>query len=295
MFERRRVKHHIRALAGDHPLHARFVAHIGEDAGEREARKAAAHLQIDGIEVVFAVIQQPQVGRPGVRHLAHQLRADGAAGAGDQHALAGDHRRHGDAVEAFLRAAQQIGDGDGARLYVDIVGLHVGRRRHARKRVAGLFGPGQEIADLAAMHIGAHQHQFFRAPPAGVEFRQHAGEIFVAPQDIDALDHLADAIGAPRQHSHHMIALVPIALHRLDEMRGLGPGAHQQDRHARGRAADQPAQLAVLEHAVGEARPGQEHHQHQPARHQHRARQILEPVQGEAGGQIEQHDHAGGA
>ena len=73
------------------------------------ARRAALgvllpQLEVDLVEHVFAVIEQRQARRPEGRRLARQFAADGAAGAGDQHAPPLHQPRHAFAVERHLRA-----------------------------------------------------------------------------------------------------------------------------------------------------------------------------------------------
>ena len=124
------------------------VAHVGDDGAARQARKALADLEIDRVERELAVVEQRQLGRREGRHLAHQLAADRAAGAGDEDALAAHQPRHRVAVEHRLRPAEQVLERDRAQL--DLVGDPVAQLldlRHPGDAEAELVGGVDEAAD----------------------------------------------------------------------------------------------------------------------------------------------------
>ena len=68
----------------EHPVALLAVGEHRLDPGEVPLR---GHLAVDLEQVVLGVVEQDQQLRPHPRDLAHELGADRAAGAGDQHAL----------------------------------------------------------------------------------------------------------------------------------------------------------------------------------------------------------------
>ena len=91
---------------------ARLVADVGEHGLARQGRVTLGKRQIDLVEMEFRILDQGDLGRLEVGDLAHQLAADGAAGAGHHDALAGDERLHGRPVEHRLGPAEQVLDRD---------------------------------------------------------------------------------------------------------------------------------------------------------------------------------------
>src|SRR3546814_18066293 len=77
---------------------------------------ALRELEVDAVKVEFGIVANGQMSRAERRNLPRQLRADGAAGAGHQHAATLDQALHGRAIERRLRPSEQILDGDGANL-----------------------------------------------------------------------------------------------------------------------------------------------------------------------------------
>ena len=81
-------------------LHALAVAHVRDDRHAGDIRGEPGQLVVRVEDRVLAVPQQDEPGRLEPRELAAELAADRAAGAGDQHRLAGrqlaDLRQVGD-------------------------------------------------------------------------------------------------------------------------------------------------------------------------------------------------------
>ena len=84
------------------------LADIAERGHQLQFRVFLAQLVFDAEEVALGLVESDQAGRLEARHLAAELRADGARGAGDQHRTAGDRGLHLGLVQAYLLAAEQI-------------------------------------------------------------------------------------------------------------------------------------------------------------------------------------------
>src|SRR3546814_17060887 len=81
---------------------------------------ALRELEVDAVKVEFGIVANGQMSRAERRNLPRQLRADGAAGAGHQHAAPLDQALHGRAIEGRLRPSEQLHDDDGATLQVPL-------------------------------------------------------------------------------------------------------------------------------------------------------------------------------
>ena len=93
-----------------------LIAHIGDHGATRHGGMALAELEIDLPQRELAAVEQHDALRPEGCDLAGELRADRAAGAGDEHAPPLDEAGHAVAVERHLRPVEQILDRDGAEL-----------------------------------------------------------------------------------------------------------------------------------------------------------------------------------
>ncbi len=150
MLQRGGVEHQLGADLLEQAADARLVAHIGQHGAARHLGVLLAQFEVDLVEHVFAVIEQRQAGRAEGRDLPRQFAADGAAGAGDQHAPALHQPRHALAVERHLRAVEQILDRDRAQFDAPAFAA-AGRGQGGRRRGA---------ADRHAVAVGGVQQRF---------------------------------------------------------------------------------------------------------------------------------------
>ena len=114
---------HLDRIADDRLAQLRRVEHRAEHADDLRPRHLGPHgldelgdLVLDLVERDFGDIEQHDAARPLLQELAHQLGADGAAGAGDQDGLAARLARQEIGVGRNLVAAEQVVDLDGAQI-----------------------------------------------------------------------------------------------------------------------------------------------------------------------------------
>ena len=88
------------------------VAHVGDDRNRGDVGKPLGQLGQDVEDRVLAVPQQDDLGRLQPGELAAELAADRAAGAGDQHRLAGGQHAHLLEVGLDRLAPEQVLDLD---------------------------------------------------------------------------------------------------------------------------------------------------------------------------------------
>src|SRR5690606_24873420 len=90
--------------------HDVLVANVAEKGFDRGVRILLLDLAANLVEIEFADVEQAETRRLRRRDSARDLAADGAAGSGDQHALAGDQPRlRRWRQRAILRPAEQTG------------------------------------------------------------------------------------------------------------------------------------------------------------------------------------------
>ena len=97
------------------------VADIDECRNAWNLREVRPHLDVDGVEVVFAVIDQNQQGGMAPGNLPAQLGADRAAGAGDQDPSLVDQAVDRLPFQLDLRPRQQILDGDRPQIEATVI------------------------------------------------------------------------------------------------------------------------------------------------------------------------------
>ena len=272
MLQRRGVEHQLRRDLLEQAADAALVAHIGEDRAARHVRVGFAQLQVDLVEDVLAVIEQEQRARPEGRDLPRQLAADGAAGAGDEHAAALHQARHALAVERHLRAVQQLLDADFAELqarrgaFLQQVVAALGRRvergdggrathRHAVP-VRGVHQPLQR----QALHVPRGEHDQRRQAPVLPHRFQHRRDLVHGAEDGMAADAPPRLAGAHGEYADHAIAGRSLAGQRPDEQVRAVARADQQH-GLRLRAGVRPA--AAVVDARGHPRQAEQHGERQ--------------------------------
>ena len=132
---RRGVEHDLRPRAREHALAHGDIAAIAEHGIDQHVREFAAQFLLDAIEIEFGDFEHGQRFGAEPRDLPAQLRADRAAAAGDQHALAGEAGADRGPVELHGIAAEQILDRD----FLEIVEAHAAgddifQARHGAER-----------------------------------------------------------------------------------------------------------------------------------------------------------------
>src|SRR3546814_2895748 len=93
------MEHEIGLRFGEQAVDPLAVAHVADEGAARQLREALRELEVDAVKVEFGIVANGQMSRAERRNLPRQLRADGAAGAGHQHAATLDQALHGRAIE----------------------------------------------------------------------------------------------------------------------------------------------------------------------------------------------------
>ncbi len=190
-----------------HLEHAVALLAVGEHGLDPGEVPVSGHLTIDLEQVVLGVVEQHEQLRAHAGDLAHELGADRAAGAGDQHALVGEIGA--DAIEGHDDgiATEHVLDADLAQLTRELDAA-------AQELEHGRQGPHLDVTvaalgdDLAPQHAGRRgnrdHHLVGRA----------------------AVEHLSDLIGGPE----HLQALgLHAALSRVVVDEADRPGAEVRD------------------------------------------------------------------
>src|SRR5690606_10053187 len=297
-----------------------------DDAVVPDLGPVAVELSFERVDAVLAVAEEDQVGGVEAADLPHQLGADGAAGAGDHHALAAQVavdavgvELHGgpaeEVVDVYLADPPQV-DAPGQHLVHagdDLVGQVGTRPTHllddVAYLVAALGGDGDEhLVDLAlgdhllgVRHAAQHRHAGHALTHlAGVVVeerdRLHAG-LRVAQQ-------LAHDQGTGLAGSHHQHALAEVGAYDgglVVLVTVAGGRAYRRQQQERERAVEDGDRARDAGGRPADEQGERAHHRHERAQHGQAAQvaerdvapgllvQVQQPV-GE-GLQRERHDH----
>ena len=230
-----------------HPVLAHYGAqqHVVEhraEAGGYGQTRHLCQLVVHGVERELGVIEQHQLGRPLRSDLPAELAADRAAGAGDEHHLAGDVAGEERRVGRHRVAAEEVGHVDLAD--VGHVGLAVDQLVQPRQdlhRQAGSFHALNQASLLCRAGRGNGQHDLLDL--VAEDRLAEAGRLV----DGQAGNDLAVQIGAVVEEAHRRV--IGADLHRLCQLRPSATGAVDC------RAA---AVTAGLLHTAAEQRAGDE-------------------------------------
>ena len=284
------MEHQLRPLRGKDRHHPVTIADVAQDGSERHVGLALAQLEIDGVQVELAAVGQDQLARMPGRDLAGQLAADRAAGAGDQDTAAPDQLLDRGMVVRELRSAQQVlqrnrSRADGAVLGGVLQLGQPGQPGHSEAELARLLEQPALGRAVEQRRIG--EDQALHARPALMQARHDRRQIAQAAEHCRAMDVPAPELAGVVQDADHAVGHVRIGAAGANELlRGIA-GAHEQHREC-GRATGLRQQPVVAQHPIGKARAAQAHDQQTPLDEGHRARDEVEPVQGEGQGQKDQ-------
>ncbi len=103
-----RMEHHRREVGCQHMGHLPRVGDAADDRRNCGVGEALRKFLFHGVQGELAVFQQHDALRPVTRDLAAQFRADGPAGAGDQHHLLAQPFAQPRGVELHRVAAEQV-------------------------------------------------------------------------------------------------------------------------------------------------------------------------------------------
>ena len=231
----------------EHRAHPGLVADIGDQRLAMHLRVGLGELGVDLPQRVFAVVEQDQRLRPEGGDLAGELRADGAAGAGDDNAAALDQPRHALTVERHLGAVEQIVDHHRAQFQpapragvAGAGGAKRGGARHAAQRKAEAVGLVDQARQRRPAKVGRGDDDGGGQPVLRGEAVEHCRHVVDAAQDGVALDPPATLAGADGEQAGDLEALPAIlrqraqqqvqVFHRANQQQGggvarIGPGA----------------------------------------------------------------------
>ncbi len=102
------VENDLRLMQFENPRDPPRVADVGDQRNHFRSDPAVTQLAVDLEKIVFRLIEQDQPARTKFHGLPADFRADAAAGAGDQNALAGEEPLKLRGVEADGLSAQKI-------------------------------------------------------------------------------------------------------------------------------------------------------------------------------------------
>ncbi|MEJ2292310.1 MAG: hypothetical protein P8Y05_11435 [Deinococcales bacterium] len=205
MLVRGGVEHHLRPVGREHVIEPVAVLDGADDGPVAHLRPLAVELALQGVDAVLAVAEEDELGRLEAADLAHQLRADRAAGAGDHHTLALDVAEDGVGVELDRRSPEQVADvhvADAA--HVDLARQHL---VHVRD-------------DLVAQARRGVVDQVHHSPHAHAVGRRHRDEDLV---DL-ALAHDGTDVAQRAQHGHAGDAHALLVGGIVDEADGVHAG-----------------------------------------------------------------------
>ncbi len=185
----RGMEDHVRLVLADYLLDGRRVTDVTQDGIEDQVPKIAPQLEVDAVQRVFTVVDHDQFYRVQAGNLTAQLGTDGAAAAGDHHALAGQSFTNGLPVQRNRLPAQEVIDRHPLE--------HADPRRAVAEILQGRQGAELDFALLADFHDALHllvvgrghrdDHQF------DLEFGTDGG------QAVDAAKHRnAVHVGTPQ-------------------------------------------------------------------------------------------------
>ncbi len=151
----RGVKHDVGPIAREQLAHARLVFRIADDRTHGERRTTIRELLRDRIEGKLGELEKHQTRRREAGNLPAKLRADRAAGAGDEHGASIKEAMQPGFVERDGITAEQIVELDRSqRGHADAAGNDVGERGHRHHADAGLAAELDRTLALAVARFG---------------------------------------------------------------------------------------------------------------------------------------------
>ncbi len=267
---RRRVEHDLGPRGCEHAIDRDGVGDVAEHGVEDKIGMRAAQLLLDHVEIELADVEDGQRLGAETRDLAAQLRADRAAAAGDQHALAGEPRADRGPVELHRIAAEQVLDRDFLQFVeARAAGDDVFEARHGAERQVAALAQIDRAAHLRLVrgrhrddeHLGGRLARKLRQLVKRAEHR-HAVQAAAAQRCVVVEESDGRVAVVATQVAHERFARLARAEHE----------------HALARRARGEIEPAVLPVAVQESRRAEQHHEHERIHRQHRARHGLEAV-----------------
>jgi hypothetical protein len=285
VLERGGVEHDLGAALGEHPPDRLAVAQVGQDQLGALQHGRPAQGELHGVQGRLVPVEHHQLGRPEALELPAQLRADRAAGAGDEHPAAGQVAGDRVQVRLHLLPAQQVGDQgiadvpDGRRL----VQQFAHRRQHLEVE------PGTQ-ADVAhrpqqgGVRVGHRQDH-----GTGARAPRRGRDVGPAAQHPHALHPQVSLVRVVVDQADRQVPALRVAQHRADQVVRGRAGAEQQHR---GRPLAVRAQRPVAVQAADVPRAEHQHERHRRAEQWRADRHRPEPprqVGGEHHGGGQQH------
>ena len=269
------MEHHLRPPAREGLAQVAQVLDVADQPHQRQLREAFAQVLLDAVQVELAQFVQHQPRRLEARHLAAQLAADAAAGAGDQHRLAAQRGADAGFVQLHRLAAEQVLGLDVAHALVAALRVgQLGGAGHGQHRQAGGRGQLQRAAALRRRGRGHGDHQVRgRAAHLRVAHRVQRAQHLHAGNARMLLGRVV-----VEQAEHGPALLVDAGQQPLG---GIAGAQHQRAADLGAAAGDARARVFV-EHAVGDAHHAHAHQRDHRVQRQHRARHLA---------QAQRHDH----
>ena len=112
------------AELGEHRIHPRAAADAGHHRLGGHVGEIARHHDADVVLRGLGLVDEHHLGGLELGHLPHDLRADAACGAGDQHPFAGQLLAHRFHVHADLLTGQQVLDADLREVHILVLAQH---------------------------------------------------------------------------------------------------------------------------------------------------------------------------
>ena len=278
MLVSRRMEHHLRPPPGAAGAQLGQVFHVADQPHQWQCREIVRQALFDGVQVELALLEQHQPRGAEACHLSAQLAADAAAGAGDEHGVAGQRVAHAGLIQHHGLAAQQVVGFDVAQAFdAALAGAQLVHRGHRQHRQAGAGSQFQRAPSLRRAGAG-HGNDDVRG-------RAAHGRVGDGRQ--------------PAQHRHTADAralLGGVVVQQTQHHPALFVNAGQQQSRRRTRAHDDgAANFAVtagdartrmlVQHPVADAHDAQPHQRHHRVQAQHGARHLHE---------AQRHDHQRG-
>ena len=137
VLQRRGMEHDLGPEGREAALDQEAMPHVDDARHPFDRRPLLRHFGVDRVEIEFGGVDEADRGRTDGADLPHDFRADRSAGAGHQHAAAGDEAMHGTGIEHDLRPPEQVLDRDRLQFgRVRGAGPEPGRIRPPRHRQA---------------------------------------------------------------------------------------------------------------------------------------------------------------
>ena len=286
MLERGRVEDHLRAAGLEQLGDELGVADVAEHRVVRVQQGPAREAELDGVQGGLVAVEHDQLGRVEPRDLAAQLGADRAAGAGDQHPLAGEVRRDRPQVGVDHVAPEQVGDVDvadvGDRGTAGLEQL-AGSRQHLDVEPA----LRRSAADLPDRLGACARDRDDRSARAGLV--PDLGQVARRPHHRDAANAAVPLRGVVIDQADRAPLRAGVAAHGVDQLPATFAGADHQRRL--GAAQGAVAERVVTRHAVDAATP--DHREHRAERSGDEDDRADPDVDGESDDQHDDADHTG--